>query len=309
MPSRRRDRSEPFWSRRFLRCRPKAPGRCSRRDGRCRSACERSSSRPGCSMISTDAVGCCCSRTNTERVSNSEMDRCAGNGGQRLDRAGELALEAALVVDLFLELGRTEFSVVDGFEAHDPALRQALRGESQAKVVNLRCGHRMAPPPSAILYGTFICDSAPTTAPPSRSDRLLSTRYSGVEDHGHMPTPIATAAAAAIMVTKIYVAPACPSRPGALAASGRHRRLLSGYFGNHLNVGPRHRGRPGLGNAAIIARPRHSESGIRHAFLASSGPHRRSGRTYAPGGSTQEALSPAGGAYGGRDADQPSPPP
>ncbi len=37
----------------------------------------------------------------------------------------------------------------------------------------LSAGTITAPPPSANLYGTFICCSEAITAPPSRSDRLL----------------------------------------------------------------------------------------------------------------------------------------
>ena len=68
------------------------------------------------------------------------MHASGPHGGQRLDGLRELAFQAALVVDLFLELGSAEFLVVDQLEADDAALGHPLRREAQPRVVDLCAG-------------------------------------------------------------------------------------------------------------------------------------------------------------------------
>ena len=75
------------------------------------------------------------------RLGNGEVHARGGDGGQRLNGPRELAFEPTLIVDLFLELGRAEFLVVDELEADVAAARQALRGEAQPDVMHLRGGH------------------------------------------------------------------------------------------------------------------------------------------------------------------------
>ena len=66
-----------------------------------------------------------------------EVDARALDRLQRLDRARELAFEAALVVDLLEELARAEALAFHELEADDAAFGQALRGELQAQVVDV----------------------------------------------------------------------------------------------------------------------------------------------------------------------------
>ena len=66
-----------------------------------------------------------------------EVHARACNRRQRLDGPGQFAFQAALVVQLFLELGQTEFLRLQDLEADDGPLRKALGGELQAGLVHL----------------------------------------------------------------------------------------------------------------------------------------------------------------------------
>ena len=62
------------------------------------------------------------------------------HGGQRLDGLRELAFPAALVVDLFLELGSAEFLVVDQLEADDAAFGRVCNARRNRASVDLCAG-------------------------------------------------------------------------------------------------------------------------------------------------------------------------
>ena len=91
---------------------------------------------------STEALGCCCSRTNTRRARNRQVHARRLHRGHRLDRARQLAGERALVVDLLGELADAELLRVHQLEADRAALGQALRGQLQAQLVDLVAGHQ-----------------------------------------------------------------------------------------------------------------------------------------------------------------------
>ena len=74
-------------------------------------------------------------------LGDREVHPRRGDGRQRLDRTGEFAFEPALVIDLLLELRGPQLLVFHQLEADDAALGQALRGEAQARVVDLLLGH------------------------------------------------------------------------------------------------------------------------------------------------------------------------
>jgi len=61
---------------------------------------------------------------------------------QRHDGAGQLALQPALEVQAFLELGGAELLVLHQLEAHRAALGQALGGQAQPHLVHLGGRHQ-----------------------------------------------------------------------------------------------------------------------------------------------------------------------
>ena len=66
-----------------------------------------------------------------------EMHPCARHRRQGGDRANQFAFQATLVVESFLELGRTEFLSLDKLESDRAAFWQSLRRQTQAGVMDL----------------------------------------------------------------------------------------------------------------------------------------------------------------------------
>ena len=71
------------------------------------------------------------------RLRDRQMNASALHCGERLDGFGKLALQSSLVIHLFLELGRSEFLVVDELESHRPTFGQSLRSQAQTRVMHL----------------------------------------------------------------------------------------------------------------------------------------------------------------------------
>ena len=68
---------------------------------------------------------------------DGQMDTCARNRSQGFHRAGQFALQGALVVDLFEELAGAEFLVLHQLEADRASLGQAFCGHLQAHFMDL----------------------------------------------------------------------------------------------------------------------------------------------------------------------------
>ncbi len=71
-----------------------------------------------------------------------QVNACAGDRRQRLDRARQLAFQATLIVQLLLELGQPEFLPLEQLEADDGALWKTLRSQLKTRLVHLVGRHQ-----------------------------------------------------------------------------------------------------------------------------------------------------------------------
>ncbi len=75
------------------------------------------------------------------RLRQHEVHPRAGHLAELADRARELALQGALVVEPLREVAHAEARPVEDLEAHAAAGGQALHGETQARLAHLVGGH------------------------------------------------------------------------------------------------------------------------------------------------------------------------
>ena len=119
---------------------------------------------------------------------HGQVDAGVLHGVHGFDRTGQLALQTALVVDLFRKLAGAEAGVVHQLEADGAAARQALRGQLQPGVIDAVGGHQQRGAVFVVTVGHVHRaqgrhDGAAVTVVQVREQNLV-LRFAAPHDHG-----------------------------------------------------------------------------------------------------------------------------